>query len=269
MTIRITCPGCQSPLSLADELRGKKVRCKKCAAAVRVPEDEDDAEDAVELAVQTETKLKVKPKAVAEDDEEESKPAKKKKKKKKAKGGSSVILIVVAAVVVVLLLGGGGTAAFFFFKPGPAAPRNDGQAKADEKEKDERSGTRIIVPTREEGSPTKKGGKGIVSNIRGAIWRTERRNELANINKMHSAWALEPGPKALDGYLAYIKTEFSAGHGAIKDGYYRVNVNAKPGTSDIVAGERDEDNPGHLVVRGNGTIEYVSVANWKKAMGIP
>jgi ribosomal protein S27E len=37
MPIRITCPGCKKPLLVPDQLAGKKVRCKGCAAAIAVP----------------------------------------------------------------------------------------------------------------------------------------------------------------------------------------------------------------------------------------
>ena len=265
MAIRMKCPGCRCSLSLADHLRGKKVRCKKCEAAVRVPEADDDEAPAEEHAVQETTKLKVRKKAApapADEEDEEERPVKK-KKKKKARAGAPLVLIALGAIAVILLLAGGGTAAYFFFMREPAAPIVQGQAKAEER--DERSGARIVVPGRKEGNPAKKGGLGVVSNVRGAAFRAERRNELANINKMHAMWALEPGPKTLDGYLAFIQRDFKPGYDAIKEGYYKVNVKAKAGTSEIVAGERDEDVGGHLVVRSNAAVEHVPVAEFKKA----
>src|SRR5207244_3055446 len=119
--------------------------------------------------------------------------------------------------------------------------------------------------------PTKKGGTGVVQGVRGAVWRTERKNELANFNKLHAAWSLETprGQQTLDSYLLYIQRDFTPGHDAMKEGYYKINVKAQTGTAEILAGERDKDNQGHLVVRTNGTIEYVPEEEWKKAMGIP
>ena len=50
MAIRIACPDCESPMRLADEMRGKQVRCKKCKTAFRIPAaDDDDNDDEVPL----------------------------------------------------------------------------------------------------------------------------------------------------------------------------------------------------------------------------
>ena len=199
------------------------------------------------------------------DDADQDAPVKKKKKKKKASSGNTMLILIVGGVVlgIVILSASAATTYFLMRDRGqPPAQANAGDGEP----QDNRDPKRIVVPPREDGNPAKKGGKGVVNNIRGAVFRAERRNELANINKMHTAWQLEPGPKTLDGYLAYIQRDYRPVHDAIKEGYYRVNVKAKSGTSDIVAGERDEDTTGHLVVRGNGSIEHIPVADWKKAM---
>ncbi len=272
MAIRMTCTGCDSALNLADSLRGKKVRCKKCGTSLKVPDENVDDVDDDDAAVQEEPKLKIKSKkankaANEEDtgDGEDDQPAKKKKKKKKSKKGSSGMLIAAGVAGLVLLLAGGGVSAFFLFRKGPTENR---QAKTEPTKNDADKSTAQIFPKVEDGSPTKKGGTGIVNNIRGAVYRTTIRNDLAGINKMHAAFMIET-PKSQhtrEKFLDYIKRDFRTAHDYIIEGYYRVNVKAQPGSSDIVAGERDIDLSGHLVVRGNGMIEYVSAAEWKKAM---
>ncbi len=249
MAIRMTCTGCESALSLADNLRGKKVRCKKCGVSIKVPEEDvDDVEDV--------------------DEQEDERPAKKKKKKKKSKQGSNGILIAAGVAGMVLLLAGGGVSAFFLFRSKPAENQ---QAKVDLNKKDDSEKTAVrIFPKVEDGSPTKKGGTGVVDNIRGAVYRTTIRNDLASFYKMYALFVNET-PKSQhtrEKYLEYIKRDFKTGHDYIVEGYYRLNMKAQPGSSDIFAGERDEDTPGHMVVRCNGAIEHVPAAEWKKAMGL-
>src|SRR5262249_42976687 len=36
MAVQVTCPGCSTTYSLAEELRGKNVRCKQCSQVFRV-----------------------------------------------------------------------------------------------------------------------------------------------------------------------------------------------------------------------------------------
>ena len=52
MAIRVVCPHCDATFSVADELRGKKVRCRDCekpvpvvAAKSKKAADEDDERD--------------------------------------------------------------------------------------------------------------------------------------------------------------------------------------------------------------------------------
>ncbi|MBI3821673.1 MAG: hypothetical protein HY289_03225 [Planctomycetes bacterium] len=109
MAIRMTCPECEASLSLADDKRGKKVRCKECENVLTVPSANG--------------KLKS-----AEVDEGESPtPDKKKKKKKKKSSDFPVVWIAVAAAVVVVLAIGGSVTAYFVTRP-PAPPP---QAKVD------------------------------------------------------------------------------------------------------------------------------------------
>src|SRR5437870_4196763 len=99
MAIRITCPGCETALTLSDDKRGKKVRCRACEKVLSIPgingkaSKHAEEEDHDEEAVQDEPRLKTKP--ARDDDEggdEEDRPAKKKKKKKKP-GGFPIVLV--------------------------------------------------------------------------------------------------------------------------------------------------------------------------------
>jgi DNA-directed RNA polymerase subunit M/transcription elongation factor TFIIS len=262
MAIRITCPGCKSTLSLADELRGKKVRCKKCETSIKIPgADEEEEKTAI-----TEKRRAAVPDIDDEDDEEDDRP--KKKKKKKAKGGISPVLIIAPVLIVALLVVGGVSAYFMTRDPGPA--KQVQQAKVEPKKvEEEKPQQGQIFNKREDGVPGKKGGLGVVDSIRGGVFRAERKVELANLNKMYNAFVLETprGQQTLESFLTYIQRDYAPVHKAIKDGYYIMNMKAQSG-SDIVAGERDLDRNGHLVVKYDGTVEYVPEADWKQAMGI-
>ena len=43
MPIKVRCPHCDTPHNLADNLAGKKIKCKNCGDAVRVPQPEPAA----------------------------------------------------------------------------------------------------------------------------------------------------------------------------------------------------------------------------------
>src|SRR5437763_197575 len=122
MAIRITCPGCETSLTLSEDQRGKKVRCRACEKVLSIPaingkaskhaEPQEDEEE----AVQDEPRLKTKPARADEDDADESdRPAKKKKKKKKQ--GAPIVLIAALAVVFLLLVGGGALLTYFLTRP--------------------------------------------------------------------------------------------------------------------------------------------------------
>jgi predicted Zn finger-like uncharacterized protein len=40
MPTKMSCPGCQTPLRLRDELAGKKIKCPRCGKVIDVPEEE-------------------------------------------------------------------------------------------------------------------------------------------------------------------------------------------------------------------------------------
>jgi len=275
MAIKITCPGCKSTLTLADELRGKKVRCKKCETAVKVP---DAAETAVKVpdanvgkrkrAAEEEVPQKSNASASDDDTDEDEEDRPKKKKKKKSQKGISPVMIL-APVFVLILLIVGGVSAFFLTRDSGPAKQPPPIAKVEPKQDEEVQKPQIFAKI-QDGNPAKKGGTGIVSSIRGAVYRAERKVELANINKMYTAFILETPNRSqvtLENYLNYIKRDYRPVHDAIKEGYYIMNMKAQGG-NDIVAGERDLDHAGHLVVFYSGSVEYVPEAEWKKTIGI-
>lgn len=261
MAIRITCPGCKSSLTLADELRGKKVRCKKCETSIKIP----DANGAKRQREEEEADADERQPNSSEDDsdeEDEERPAKKKKKKKAAKGFSPVLIIVPVAVVVLLLVG--GVSAFFFTRDArPAAPKENQQAKVEEEVQKPQIFNKI-----QDGSPTKKGGTGIVSNVRGAVYRTERKSELKQIYLAYQQFDgdYKGANRTKENFLEFVKN-FGPIRDAIKEGYYVVNLKARFEGASIVAYERDIDSAGYLCAMGDGDVRYVSEVDWKAALG--
>jgi hypothetical protein len=201
------------------------------------------------------------------DDDMDDRKAKKKKKKKRSSGPPVLLLMIGGAVLLVLLIVGGGVSAFFYLKAEPAAPKQVEQAKNDEKKEE---GKKInIIPKIGEGNPAAKPDNlGVADNVRGAVYRSERRNELANIHKMFTAYELETpkSQRTTQSYLAYIQRDFGPVHEAIVKGYYKINVKVQPGSSEILAGESLIDRPGHFVVRANGMLEHVPADEFKKSL---
>jgi hypothetical protein len=216
-----------------------------------------------------------------EDDED--RPVKK-KKKKKSKKGPNILLIGGAAAIAVVLIAAGGLSAFIFLRPGEQKQKQDalakaldpkggdpkaGEPKAKEKETDDRTPGRIVVPKIEEGNPAKKGGMGIVSNIRGAAYRTERQSELKQIGALYIAFFDEyKGPnRTLENFLKSIKQNSGPIHNYIKDGYYQMNMSARLDGSSVICYERDVYPQGYQCVMGSGEVRDVSDAALKAALG--
>jgi len=107
MSIKISCPNCDRPYTLADSQKGKTIRCKECK----------------------ETFVGGKPRRARREDEDDSREEKRSPTKKAKKGGMPIwiwlagggVLIAAAAVVIVIIVnkgggGGGGTSADNFKK---------------------------------------------------------------------------------------------------------------------------------------------------------
>ncbi len=285
MTIRITCPGCQSALALSDAMRGKKVRCKACAKVLSIPaagkaKSLAEANDVEEAAIQDQPRLKAS-KASAPVEDDEDRPAK--KKKKKSKQGPSMLLIGGAAAAVVVLLVVGGVSAFILLRDKPdRKDKEDKQAiiaardvEAKKKPKNQNqpppqgdNGPVRVIPKIEDGNPAKKGG--FIGGIRAAGYVTERKNELGQIGKAFNQFAIEYklNARTQDAFLEYIKT-FGPIRDSVRDGFYVVNMKAEPlSSSSIIAYEHDKyEGQGYLCVRGDCSVDHVSEADWKAALG--
>jgi ribosomal protein S27E len=278
MAIRITCPGCQAALTLDDKMRGKKVRCKACEKVLSIPAASGKAKALArtaadeEEAVQDRPRVKVgKTSVPAEYDGDPEDDGAKKKKKKKGKKGTGVLIIGGVAAIVVVLIAVGGLSAVMYFKPEEQKKKpQESVAQAPEvKEKDERMPARIVVPGIKEGNPAKKGGTGVISNVRGAAYRAERRSELRQIGLSYVQYAddYKGANRNQQTWLEYIKT-FGPIHESVMEGYYKMNFNARLEAGSVIAYERDIDNgQAHLCVRGDGSVDHVPLAELKTILG--
>ena len=268
MAIRITCPGCQASLTLQDEMRGKKVRCRKCEQAINVPAANGvKKKEAAGVQASRNGKMKAAPAEEHEEEHEEETPKKKKKKSKKGTGLNWIVVGGLAGLFLVVIAG--GVAAYVIMGVG-RAPIGPVAKAPEEKEKDDRTPQRIVVPGIKEGNPanSKKGGTGIVNNVRGAAYRAERRSELKQIGLSFVQYADEykGANRNLDTWLDYIKT-YGPIRDAVKEGYYKMNFNARLEGSSVIAYERDIDKGAHLCVRGDGSVDYVPLAELKTILG--
>src|SRR5579871_5621481 len=93
MPIRVVCPNCQTSNSVADEQRGKKVRCRECDEPIRVPDDDEEGVfDAKGKSVPPSRRGR------SSDDEDEDTP----RPAKKGKGGCLLVALLVGGGVAVL-----------------------------------------------------------------------------------------------------------------------------------------------------------------------
>jgi predicted Zn finger-like uncharacterized protein len=141
MPVRVTCPECDAVMSVEDDKRGKRVRCRKCEAPILVPaakakapppaEEEYDIE-----VVEDEAPVKKKKPAARDDDQVQAAAPKKKVaaapprrrrdddyedeeydeprgKRGKGQQKSPGLMIALLAVVAVVVLGGAAAAVYF------------------------------------------------------------------------------------------------------------------------------------------------------------
>jgi uncharacterized Zn finger protein (UPF0148 family) len=273
MAIRITCPGCKTSLTLDDDKRGQKIRCDNCDKALNIPAA-SGAKREKEMAVQNGQSVKAKPARMPPPEFDEEEAPKKSKKKKKQQSGPDLILWLVAGGAVLFLVGvgWGGWAIYKAQKPAPDRVEGPMLVAKPEEKPEMRSGTRIVVPSREEGNPAnmKKGGKGVISNVRGSAWRTERRAELKSIQLSYIQFCddYKGTGRNMMNFMEFIKQSPSSIRDPIKEGYYVMNFKADPRVGEsIIAYERDLDNNGHLCCKTNGDVDYVSVEELKAALG--
>ncbi len=259
MAIRITCPDCKTALTLDEDKRGRKVRCRSCQKVLSIPAaNASKRETETEEALQQGRKLKVKTAPAPEEEEqleEEDRPAKKKKKGKKAKkGSSSTLLFVIGAVAILLLLlvGGGGTA-YYFLKPEPERPKTNPQAKVDPPPQPQ--GNNPI------GGKVVREPKSFIGNMRAQGDRIERANEMKQIALFYQQYCdtiTNPNSRNLDGFLNFMKRDSIQIHDAIKDKHYTVNLRAKLGSTDILVYETELYTVGYYAYRANNEIGHVT-----------
>lgn len=130
MPLCVICPGCQARLELRDELRGKKVRCRKCETVFAAVESDDDDETA---AIQSE-KPPVPPRKQSvpvlaskarrhwDDDDDEDENDGRRRRRKELNTGVIVALIGGGAALMLLLIGGGALAWMLIQPSSPPAP---------------------------------------------------------------------------------------------------------------------------------------------------
>jgi hypothetical protein len=198
---------------------------------------------------------------MATESARDDRPRKKKKKKKSGAGlwiglgvGGGVLLVILIATVVVVLL-----------RPWERGGEKKNDVAQNQPPQQQPPGDIGRVDF------SKKGGGNIVQNVRGSIWRTERRAELKSIGLSFNQFCdtHKGASRTYDNFLNSLRQDVAI-HGAIKEGYYKVNMKAEPFSShSIIAYERDIDATGYLSVRGDGSVDYVPLAELKNAGGIP
>src|ERR1041385_8409426 len=136
MSVRVTCPACDTTMTVSDEKRGSKVRCKECDKSIPVPEESRGKKQRdEEAAIQDSRKLKVKSanrKSSADDDDEGDDDRPVKMKGKPAKSGFPVLLLVgeIAAILLICVAGVGGVGALVFWPRSPADAKPAAVAEA-------------------------------------------------------------------------------------------------------------------------------------------
>lgn len=147
MAIRTTCPGCQAVYSLADQLAGKMVRCKKCgeAIAVRAPKgnadaDREGSESGRDSAARE--KIQTRPQAPRRspvlDEDESPRPRRRRREEEEdfsrpiRRNNRGLVIGLIACGVGLLMIFGGGVSLVVLLLSGPSAHRpSDFLADAD------------------------------------------------------------------------------------------------------------------------------------------
>jgi hypothetical protein len=118
--------------------------------------------------------------------------------------------------------------------------------------------------------PVKAPPKSLAGNIRARANATERMNDLKQIGIFYNQSYLEfnKAPRSAQDFAEYCKTAGPI-YTAIKDGTYRINTKGPIQGPTIVAFEWEQEGPGHLAVRLDGSVEMVTPAELKAAGLIP
>jgi predicted Zn finger-like uncharacterized protein len=103
MSVKLTCPECEAPLTVPDSFLGKTLRCKHCGETfkARAPRELED-----DVAPPRKAKASTKrPRDDEDDEEDEDDRPVRKKGKKKAKSGGSLVFALGAGVALLLVVG--------------------------------------------------------------------------------------------------------------------------------------------------------------------
>ena len=247
MTIAISCPSCDRPLKVKDDLAGKRVKCPGCGEPVLV-EVIDEAEP--EAAIQEKPRRKV-----VADDEPDDRPRKKKKKKKKSNmllwiglaGGAAFLLLLVAA----------GLLWFFVFNR-PTEQKSTEQAKGPPRtKKKQEQGPKVdFVP---QDNPRPKGG------IIRAMDVQEVKNNMKQIGLAYHNYVSSnnKAPLKVQDLMQFLERSQPI-EKMLTDGsivfIYGVRIQDMPqGTSNtLIAYEKDADQKGFRVVLfGDGSVDML------------
>lgn len=118
--------------------------------------------------------------------------------------------------------------------------------------------------------PVKPPPKSLAGNIRARAAATERMNDLKQIGIFYNQNYLEFNrpPRSAQDFAEYCRTAGPI-YTALKEGTYRVNTRGPVQGPTIIAFEWEQEGPGHLAVRFDGSVEMVSPAELKAAGLIP
>jgi uncharacterized Zn finger protein (UPF0148 family) len=244
MPISFSCPACDRPLKVKDELAGRKVKCPKCGEGVVVPAEEEDEKAAVGPPPK-----KSRPQ---EHDEEEDRPRKKKKKKKQQDSkmplillaGGGLLLVGIVVLVIVLVSSGGKKKADDPVAGPVKQPEPEPEKKQEEKQQPQEIGKKIR---------NESGG------LRTRINRTERLNELRQIALFYQQYGDGRRPPAkVEDFVRSLPRDAQQIAQAIEEKYYLIRPGLRSG---IVAYEFDPDNFGmHGVVDISGAARDMPTA---------
>jgi predicted Zn finger-like uncharacterized protein len=125
MAIPTTCPHCRASFRFADEMRGKRVRCKSCEEPFVVRRGGDEEEPPARERIRGDRPSPAPAPRRRRDEDEDAprRPGRRSIERPSSGGGAPVGLIIggVAALGLIVLAGVGG-AAYFLLKPAKPAP---------------------------------------------------------------------------------------------------------------------------------------------------
>ncbi len=120
MAVRVACPDCNTVMHVADDLRGKKIKCKSCSSVVGVPPDGGFAErprmPAAPRRIVEEVEDRPPPRRREPDEEEDRRSPRRRRKSRSSGpnllplwiGGGALLVVGLITVTVLIIVGSGG-----------------------------------------------------------------------------------------------------------------------------------------------------------------